>query len=407
MQLLRSNGRTAGAIESAIEMDTARSVAKQAIYLPNAELDVIALTVAATHIQNSLNTAPYLLVTSDQGESGKSTVTNVIKYMSANPVKMSGSTTRDAFRNIYIKADQQGYTPTRIVEEISKIFGESGMNGKQHAMYEPLCEGYTRQGTPMIFGNQRMPVEISPFGVSVLSGLGSAVPPDLRKRCIPINMKPAPKGTQLTYSGRPDYIRKAEQAGRAVGAWARRNAPQIATVADSYWDNPPHPEFHARKAETWGPLFAIAEVAGGDWYDRCLKAFEKLATPVSSEPEYATDEHRVMSDIAGWVAENPEAERMYTDEIFAHLRSIDNRNYSAKNNWLGREVTQALELASKPDGQGGRYWLVAEFADAVTQIRDYYHNAAEKEIAEESGEEDFDGTWLSAYRHISKQRRKT
>ena len=41
--------------------------------------------------------------------------------------------------------------------------------------------------------------------------------------------------------------------------------------------SPALPDFGTRQGDLWRPLFAIAEVAGGDWIDRCEAAMEAFA----------------------------------------------------------------------------------------------------------------------------------
>jgi hypothetical protein len=109
-----------------------------------------------------------------------------------------------------------------------------------------------------------------------MGGLG-AVAPTIRSRSIRLRMTPA------SASHKP--VRLADHM-RQVSALAEKVGPHLAAHADSICTQLERgpaaalpPDLINRDADVWEPLFAVAEVIGGDWPERCAAACRLLGRP--------------------------------------------------------------------------------------------------------------------------------
>ena len=76
------------------------------------------------------------------------------------------------------------------------------------------------------------------------------------------------------------HVQHEVELCRKLARWIADNRVAIAAC------DPVLPEAaFNRVADNWRPLFAIAEVAGGEWPQRCLAAFEKLTRVESEDTE--------------------------------------------------------------------------------------------------------------------------
>ena len=64
--------------------------------------------------------------------------------------------------------------------------------------------------------------------------------------------------------------------------WARGSEDEIRRAFRNI--RRPHPKFRARRAQIWGPMYALALEAGDDWPERCLAAFKAMALDASDVP---------------------------------------------------------------------------------------------------------------------------
>jgi Protein of unknown function (DUF3631) len=86
-----------------------------------------------------------------------------------------------------------------------------------------------------------------------------------------------------------------------------------------------------RAADTWEPLFAIADLAGGDWPQRANRACLALT---GTDPDEAADGTRLLGDLkAIWAADE---DHLFTTTIIERLRKIEE---SPWNEWGPRHET--------------------------------------------------------------------
>ncbi len=90
----------------------------------------------------------------------------------------------------------------------------------------------------------------------------------------PVRMEAEPLKAELR--------RWANSRRREMAQWLIENGHRV------------HPLLNDRLLQLWGPLFAIAHVAGGDWPQLCLDAFLSLGLDESEKPVLQRDEQALL-----------------------------------------------------------------------------------------------------------------
>jgi hypothetical protein len=136
------------------------------------------------------------------------------------------------------------------------------------------------------------------------------------------------------------------------------------------------PNAYNRVGDNWHPLFAIAQVIGGDWPERILAAFNHLtsvAPPTAQEiPKLLLSDIRQIFTVSG-------ANKMRSKELLAALWKMPNRNWARanKNNtpisdvWLGQQLAQfgITTHTLRFEGHNNKGYLLTDFADAFEKLR--------------------------------------
>src|ERR1700721_289878 len=102
------------------------------------------MVLAVSHARDAFTAAPLVLVTSEGPASGKTTLgTNIPLLLAFNAWKINRLTTIDAMRSKYLERIR----PNPVVDDVGKVFGDTGMNGKLSWVYTLLTDCYTEDGT--------------------------------------------------------------------------------------------------------------------------------------------------------------------------------------------------------------------------------------------------------------------
>jgi hypothetical protein len=116
------------------------------------------------------------------------------------------------------------------------------------------------------------------FAPVALAGIGS-LPGTLADRSIIIHMQRAKPG-ELRQRFDSRKTAREQELKRKLIRWSQDNYSTLQAT------DPELPGLYNRKADTWRPLFAIAECVGGEWPERVKKAVTELAAK-SDESESA------------------------------------------------------------------------------------------------------------------------
>lgn len=256
-----------------------------------AQLDAMTLYAAATHAINAGVTMGRLLFTSEREESGKTLAMMVTAALCSSPVDTSGSEPDMIAMLLAASNEPEKPTPTPYRDEISEVFGKAGLGGRSGNLVGELArKGYKRGATRGTSVN-RVSTRYSIFTPFLMAGLRTAVPRDIRSRCIVICMLP---GTPREYFDVREGEKYAGALQETLAATVKAALPEI----QAFRGRGIHPKLKNRKLEVWEPLLAVAYVLGGQaWLNRAVSAFCELAID-ESDVIPLTPRQQVLSDLA-------------------------------------------------------------------------------------------------------------
>lgn len=323
-------------------LDDASGFIDRVLYARREQKDAMVLAYAASHGITAFNTFPRFLFTSPDFESGKTTALDVAMMLCQNG--WLPDATSWALRAKMAEPDK----PTLGIDETSIIFGSNGLRGRGNPLYKPLVEGY-RKSAIFSMSVDRTATDVSSYCFVVMAGRNAAVPPDLRSRCIIVVMRPVPGKIDLEDSLDDGVRSDGDRIREQLHSWVRMAAEQ-GDLLNLYAREARrlHPRLRSRKLQVWGPLFAIARLAGGDWPKRCMNAFTALALDASEKPVLSAED-QVLYD-AGQYLTDPATEPsayLLSAELLGYLRDQDERLYTSKTDaQMARLMSAGLGRAS-------------------------------------------------------------
>ena len=189
-------------VTGAAVLDDARDFAASILYATDEMLDALTLACAVSHTLDSFSTVPELLFTSLEKESGKTTGEDIVQMLANNG--WTADPTSYALRAKFNEPEK----PTLIIDEVSDIFGRSGLRGGGNQLGKILRICYRRTAS-LSMAVDRVAEEVSCYTMAVMAGLKTAVPDDIRSRCDHL----------------PDAARPGEHPGAAGQPGRRHDRP--------------------------------------------------------------------------------------------------------------------------------------------------------------------------------------
>ena len=270
-------------IEGTAILDRLHEILTRYVILPSPEaIDAVVLWIAATHAITAWAHAPRLVIRAPEKRCGKSRLLDVVEGTCHNPLMTVNASTAAVYRSI-----GNDDPPTLLVDEADTIFG-----GKQAEANEELRgllnAGHQRNRPTIRWDNARNRVDkIATFAMAALAGIGQ-MPDTIEDRAVVIRMRRRGPGEQVKpYRQRRDGP-KLRQLANDLTEWLTGHLPTLEKAE-------PDMPLEDRAADTWEPLIAIADLAGGDWPDRGRHAAETLTAERDSNT-VASDRIRLLTD---------------------------------------------------------------------------------------------------------------
>ena len=235
-----------------------------------AQADVMTLYAGTTYVIKAFPTLGHMLFAGETEACGKTVAMMVTAALCANPLDASG--TSYALQSALAAASNapEQLTPTLYYDEISSVFGRSGLAASRDPIAEILRKGY-KAGATRAWSVNRTSENYSIYTPFLMAGLRNAVPRDIRTRCIVVIMRAGTPGAYFD-------AREAEPEARDLAACLGEAAASRITEIAAFRAKGIHPQLRDRHMEVWEPLFAVAYILGGqEWLNRCLAAFRELA----------------------------------------------------------------------------------------------------------------------------------
>jgi hypothetical protein len=308
------------AVNGAEVLDAIAETFSRYVVMPNGAADALALFCAHTHVYKVFQCSPRLNISSPEKNCGKTTLRDVVALFVPRPVLTENLSTAVLFRIV------AAHSPVILADEYDTWLFE---NGELRGLFNA---GH-RQGAMALrcVGDDNEVRGFAAYAPAVLCGIG-ALPSTLHDRSIVVRLERAKRGElQARFDSR--HVEAEHELCRKVARWCNDHLAQLAAC------DPQLPEgVFNRLADNWRPLFAIAEVAGGDWPQRCADAFVRL-----TNTEYHADSLRV--ELLVDIRQVFTGERMFSKDLVEQLAHMAERPWPEvcrgkpiTERWLARNL---------------------------------------------------------------------
>lgn len=340
-------------------LDDVARFQRRYVVMSEPQADALALWTAHTHAIDAAQTTPYLAVTSALKRSGKSRLREVLGLLVREPLSASSISDAALFRAV------DKLTPTLLLDEADAIFKAR----EREELRGLLNAGYRRGAVAYRMGGaSRTNLEkFEVFCAKAFFGIGDFLPDTLSDRALHIRLERRLRDERVE--------RFREREAEPIGFELRNKLADWLTpqVDDLYAARPDLPdELDDRAQDSWEPLLAIAELAGGGWLDRARCAALALSTGDEREDDSLSvqllrDLHVIFESNGG---------RVKTAALLEHLHAFEESPWA---DWYGKPLSaNALSRLLKPyriktmpvkvDGETVRGYKIEQFTGAFARV---------------------------------------
>lgn len=234
-------------------LDELRGQLAKFVILPSPEaLDAVTLWVAATHLQTAWQHAPRLAVVGPAKRCGKSRLLDVVTETVHDPLITVNASAAAVFRSI------TDAPPTLLVDEADTLFGSAKVAEKNEEMRGLLNAGHQRnRPTLRVSGPNHEVAKFPTFAMAALAGIGD-LPDTIMDRSVMIRMRRRGPGEKVAEF-------RTVRDTPALHAVRDRLVAWLGPLYDTAMGLTPPMPVEDRAADTWEPLVAVADLAGGTW----------------------------------------------------------------------------------------------------------------------------------------------
>lgn len=257
-------------------LDEVRAFVLRYVVLPEHAAEAIALWVLHTWAFDAASTTPYIAVLAPEKRAGKSRVLETVEHVVCKPWLISSVSPAALYRKI----DKS--CPTLLYDEGDATW--AGSKETAEDLRGILNSGYRSSGAVAKCVGKGADMDVCDFrtfGPKMFAGIDKRWPETILDRSIRINMR-RKKAGEVTESL---YYAEAHEAGASLRAsleaWAREHVEGLTGARPAIPGG-----LNDRAAECWQPLFAIADLAGGEWATVARTAAVSLSGDVVEEASF-------------------------------------------------------------------------------------------------------------------------
>lgn len=274
---------------------------------PNAA-NAVTLWIAATHAQAAWEIATRLVITAPEKRCGKSRLLDIIEATAYKTLITVNISPAALVRSI---GDEP---PTLLLDESDTVFGKKAADNNED-LRGILNAGHQRNRPYIRWDVGTRTRETCPtFAMAALAGIGD-LPDTIMDRAVVIRMRRRGAGeTVAPFRTRRDAPPLHDLRERLT-KWV---AAHIEELTDAAPDMP----LEDRAADTWEPLFAIAERAGGPWPRRAEAAALKLVAAENAADVESSLGTRLLADIKE-IFDHMTVGFLASQDLVNHLRQLE------------------------------------------------------------------------------------
>lgn len=371
-------------LEGAAVLDELRQILTTYVVFPDDHAAAaVTLWVACTHAVPAFEFAPRLVVNSPEKRCGKSRMLDIIAGTCHDPLASVSATVAAIYRSL-----GSDHPPTLVIDEADTLFGSKRVAEQHEELRALLNAGHQRGRTVLrCVGQLSTPTKFPTFAMAVLAGIG-AMPDTITDRAVNVTLRRRARHEQVAnFRSRRDGPRLTATHDR-LAAWCAEHLDEL-TKAE-----PPMP-VEDRAADTWEPLIAIADAAGGHWPDTARAACLALVHAAQAADDEHSSRIKLLADIRH-IYDTRSALFLPTIELLAELHSIEESPWG-EFKLSARSLAKRLkEFGIHPvrDTAGQRRgYRLADFSDAFTR---YLRQESSEASETNSEQEKLSDAWLSS-----------
>jgi hypothetical protein len=324
---------TPQAVDGASLLGELRQAFTRYVVLPSPQAaDAVTLWTAATHAQPAWEHAPRLAVVSPLKRCGKSRLLDVVAETCHAPLITINATIAAVVRSI--GADP----PTLLVDEADTLWGTRKQADANEDLRGLLNAGHQRN-RPMLRWDvtSRSAEQLDTFAMALLAAIGE-LPDTIMDRAVVVRMRRRAAGEQVDpYRTRRDAPPLHDLRER-LASWARAHLRRLQHAT-------PAMPLEDRAADTWEPLIAIADLAGGDWPGRARHAAATMTAAEAQQEEDTSASVRLLADLRQ-VFTDADAVALSTSTILEALHKLEDAPWA---DWYGHPLaTRDLAKLLRP-----------------------------------------------------------
>ena len=340
-------------VDGAAVLEQAARTFSRYVVLPDGAADALALWTAHAHCFEAFLCTPRLNISSPEKGCGKTTLRDVVAALIPRPLLTENLSVAVLFRLV------EAHKPTILGDEYDAWLKDNEeLRGLLNAGHRRGAMAYRCEGEANSVRSFRV------YAPAALCGLGS-LPGTLHDRSIVIRLERAKAG-ELPERFDSRHTDREQELCRKLARWTADNFNRLADSDPAM----PSTAFN-RLADNWRPLFAIAELASGDWPRRAAAAFTKLTSREDGEAQGLGA--MLLADI--WqMFRTSGAVRMFSKTLVESLLQMSDHPWPEAHKgrpitetWLARRlrsfgVSPRLIRAGETVGRG---YELADFQDVV------------------------------------------
>ncbi|OKJ62227.1 hypothetical protein AMK27_15290 [Streptomyces sp. CB02009] len=272
--------------EGELVLSDLRAQFRRYVVLPSEDaLTAVTLWVAATHLQTAWQHAPRLAVVGPAKRCGKSRLLDVVTETVHDPLITVNASPAAVFRSI------TDNPPTLLVDEADTLFGSAKVAEKNEEMRGLLNAGHQRnRPTLRVSGPNHEVSKFPTFAMAALAGIGD-LPDTIMDRSVVIRMRRRRPGEKVAEFRTVRDTPALHAVRDRLVAWL---VPLHATAMDLT----PKMPVEDRAADTWEPLIAVADLAGGTWPEAARAACLAMTShEAEQDQDHSALNIRLLADI--------------------------------------------------------------------------------------------------------------
>lgn len=313
------------------------------------------LWIVATHAQAAWEIATRLVITAPEKRCGKSRLLDIIEATAHKTLITVNISPAALVRSV---GDEP---PTLLLDESDTVFGRKSADN--HEDLRGIINAGHQRNRPYIRWDvgTRTRETCPTFAMAALAGIGD-LPDTIMDRAVVVRMRRrAPGETVAPFRTRRDAPPLHDLRER-IEKWATSNIEELTDAA-------PDMPLEDRAADTWEPLIAVADLAGGPWPKRARGAALKLVSAENAADVESSLGTRLLSDIKE-IFEGMHVEFMASLDLVNQLRRLEDSPWG-DSDLTTRGLSERLRpYAVRPghnSAKTARGYRLDGFAEAFTR----------------------------------------